>query len=126
MIDQNNQALITAIMHELNQAESLELSGNYHSAFHHLERAHILGQASTYQHTRIHWRMLKIAFKLRSPSEIWGQIIRIIGASTKTPLGIYPKGNTGGANVWFFKPMPIPSDLQDILKRSGATNEPNN
>lgn len=82
----------------------------------HLERAHVLGQASTHEHTRIHWRMLKLGFRLRSPGEIWGQIVRIIGASTKTPLGIYPTGNTGGANVWFFKSMPLPDDLHQILR----------
>jgi len=88
------------------------------AAFKHLERAHVLGQASTYQHTRIHWRMLKLALKTRRLREIWGQIIRIIGASTKTPLGIYPTGNTGGADVWFFKPMPIPNDLQEMLDKA--------
>lgn len=109
--------LFAAIVQELEFAEKVEAGGDMHSAFHHLERAHILGQASTYQHTRIHWRMFKLAVKLRSPREIWGQIIRIIGASTKTPFGIYPKGNTGGANVWFFKRMPIPDDLQQIIAR---------
>ncbi len=104
-----------AVNREIAIAEDLTASGNPHSAFHHLERAHVLGQASTYHHTRIHFRMLKLAFKLGSPREIWGQIIRIIGASTKTPFGIYPTGNTGGSNVWFFKPMPIPNDLRRIL-----------
>lgn len=61
--------------------------------------------------------MFKLAIRQRSPGEIWGQIVRIIGASTKTPFGIYPKGNTGGANVWFFKSMPIPKDLEKILER---------
>lgn len=117
MKDQNNKALTAAILHELAQAESLEVSGDYHSAFYHLERAHVLGQTSTYLHTRIDWRMFKLAIKQPSPREIWGQIVRIIGASTKTPFGIYPKGNTGGANVWFFKPMPILEDLEKILVR---------
>ena len=84
-------------------------------AFHHLERAHVLGQASTYIHTRVHWRMFKVALKMHSPREIWGQIIRIIGASTKTPFGIYPTGNTGGSDVWFFQRQPIPKDLQAII-----------
>lgn len=111
----NEQLLVSAIEHELALADSLTAGGDFHSAFYHLERAHVLGQASTYQHTRIHWRMFRLAIRLRSPREIWGQIIRIIGASTKTPFGIYPKGNTGGANVWFFKKMPIPEDLQQTI-----------
>ena len=106
------------INHEIAEADRLSDIGDLQTAFEHLERAHVLGQASTYEHTRIHWRMLKLGIKMRSPREIWGQLIRIVGASTKTPLGIYPPGNTGGANVWFFKPMPVPDDLQSILTHS--------
>ena len=95
----NNQELITAITRELALADTFVMSGDFHLAFYHLERAHVLGQASTYQHIRIHWRMLKLAIKQCSPREIWGQMIRVIGAVTKTPFGIYPKGNTGGSNV---------------------------
>lgn len=109
--------LDSAIAEELGIAESLEDDGNLNSAFFHLEHAHVLGQASTYQHTRIHWRMFKLAIKQHSPREMWGQIVRIVGASTKTQFGIYPKGNTAGANVWFFKPMPIPEDLEKTLVR---------
>jgi hypothetical protein len=111
----SDEQLKEAIEHELALAESLKAGGDFRSAFHHLERAHVLGQASTYQHTRIHWRMFQLAIKMNSHREIWGQVIRIIGASTKTPFGIYPKGNTGGANVWFFKKMPIPEDLEQII-----------
>lgn len=108
-------SLLRHIEIEIKSADGLVAKGEYHRAFHHLERAHVLGQESTFQHTRIHWRMFKLAFKLRSARELWGQFIRIIGASTKTPFGIYPIGNTGGSDVWFFKPMPIPDDLQRIL-----------
>ena len=65
----------------------------------------------------VHWLMLKIGWRKRDLREILGQLIRIAGAATKTPLGIYPSGNTGGSNVWFFEPMPIPEDLRTILAR---------
>ena len=32
----------------------------------------------------------------------------------------FPKGNSGGANVWFFKPMPVPEDLRNISPRAGS------
>ncbi|MEQ1922555.1 MAG: DUF3703 domain-containing protein [Pyrinomonadaceae bacterium] len=111
-------SLADNINNEIALAERLARAGNIAAAFKHLERAHVLGQASTYQHTRIHWRMFKLALRMRSPREIWGQVVRIIGAGTKTPLGIYPAGNTGGADVWFFKPMPVPDDLQEILDKA--------
>ncbi|NOT47607.1 MAG: DUF3703 domain-containing protein [Acidobacteria bacterium] len=106
------------INEEVSSADECSTAGDLTTAFGHLERAHVLGQASTYDHTRVHWRMFKLALQMRSPREIVGQIVRIVGAATKTPFGIYPLGNTGGANVWFFKPMPIPDDLRDILNKA--------
>lgn len=110
--------LQTHIEKELTYADEMIAQRDYSSAFGHLERAHVLGQAITFDHTRIHWRMLKLGLRTRNLSEIFGQIIRIIGAATKTPFGIYPTGNTGGTNVYFFKPMPIPADLQQILDKA--------
>ncbi len=114
------EALIKqSVDHEIGIASELSAAGRLDDAFHHLERAHVLGQASTVQHTRVHWLMLKIGIRKRDWREIFGQIFRVGGASTKTPLGIYPKGNTGGANVSPFRPMPIASDLQEILNAAG-------
>lgn len=107
--------LMEAMRMEISIADQLTEQGSIQDAFHHLERAHVLGQSSTFEHTRVHWRMLKLGFRLGSIREIWGQFIRIVGAATKTPFGIYPRGNTGGTDVWFFRPMPVPPDLQKIL-----------
>ena len=103
------------IEEEIAEAERLSAAGDAAGAFRHLERAHVLGQASTFQHTRVHWLMLKHGIRERDKKEVAGQILRIGGAATKTPLGIYPKGNTGGANVNPLKPMPVPDDLAAIL-----------
>lgn len=103
---------------EVERAEGLIWKNDLDAAFRHLERAHILGQAITYEHTRVHFLMLKIGWKRKDLREIFGQIFRIIGASTKTPFGIYPTGNTGGANVSPFKRMPISDDLQTILRQA--------
>ena len=111
--------VMDAISTEIAIADQLIAKSSIQAAFHHLERAHVLGQASTYDHTRVHWRMLKLGIKLGSVRETWGQIVRLIGAATKTPFGIYPKGNTGRANVWFFKPLPVPEDLKQILEKDG-------
>ena len=106
------------IVSEISLADKSLENGDPSAAFEHLERAHVLGQSVTYEHTRIHWRMLRLGWKKKDVREIFGQLIRIVGASTKTPLGIYPSGNTGGSNVWFFKPMPIAKDLQQILDKA--------
>ena len=96
---------------ELRSADEAEASGQTDKAFSYLERAHVLGQSSTVQHVKVHWRMFLWAVRNRSVRECAGQIFRIVGAATKTALGWVPAGNTGGANVSPFKAMPVPPDL---------------
>jgi hypothetical protein len=100
---------------EIEKASEFLKTNDLDGAFRHLELAHVIGQAITIEHTRVHWLMLKFGWKKRDWREIFGQLFRIVGASTKTPFGIYPTGNTGGAKVSPFKPMPIPEDLKKIL-----------
>ena len=80
-----------------------------------MERAHVLGQSSTFEHVRVHYHMFAWGVRNRNYSEILGQILRLIGAAVLTPLGLIPKGNTGGSNISPFKSMPIPSDLETKL-----------
>lgn len=100
---------------ELKSAEQMRLAGDYRAEFHHLERAHVLGQTSTVEHVRVHALMFLWALRQRQPRELIGQVIRIIGAATKTTFGLVPKGNTGGSHVSPFKRMEIPADLSRIL-----------
>ena len=101
---------------EIAEAGVCYAAGDAAKAFRHLERAHILAQGDTVQHTRVHWLMLKHGLREHDVKEVAGQVLRIGGAVTKTPFGIYPKGNTGGANVSPIKPMPIEADLAAILE----------
>jgi hypothetical protein len=111
-----SDVLTKHIEEEIAKAAELSTNGDDAAAFRHLERAHVLGQKSTYHHTRVHWLMLKHGIRTGDRREITGQTLRIVGAATKTPLGIYPKGNTGGANVSPIRSMPIADDLQEILR----------
>lgn len=85
--------------------------------FAHLERAHVLGQPSTREHVRVHWHMLLWAVRHRDAHEFFGQVLRLIGAATKTFIGLVPTGNTGGANVSPVKPMPLDPELERIIER---------
>jgi hypothetical protein len=108
---------------ELTRADKATRSGKPGDAFAHLEAAHVLGQASTREHVRVHWQMLVWGIERRDAREILGQIFRIIGAATKTVFGLVPTGNTGGANISPFKPLPVAPDLQEILE--SVSNSPN-
>jgi hypothetical protein len=107
---------------ELQKAKQLEAAGQPEQAFAHLERAHILGQKDTYWHILVHQEMLAFAARHKDGKEMAGQLLRLVGAATKTPLGIVPTGNTGGTNVSPIKPMPIPPDLQAILNQVKIEN----
>ena len=86
--------------------------------FAHLERAHVLGQASTREHVRVHWRMLLWAWRHRDARELFGQVYRLAGAATLTFIGLVPTGNTGGANVSPVKPMLVDPELEVIIQRA--------
>ncbi len=103
---------------ELALARDAELAGDSAAAFSHLERAHVLGQASTYQHVRVHWLMLRWGLRQRQAREVFGQILRLFGAATKTAIGLVPEGNTGGANVSPVRPMPLPEDLAALIRQA--------
>ena len=85
----------------------------------HLERAHILSQPLAGAHVRTHVAMLGAALRRRDPNEIVGQVFRFAVAGPGSLTGRYPVGNTGGADVSAFKPMPIPDDLRDLLDDTG-------
>ena len=101
---------------ELIAARDARKSGAPADEFHHLENAHVLGQESTYWHTKVHVLMLQWAIRNRSLSEMIGQVIRIIGAATKTAIGLVPEGNTGGSNVSPLRRMPVAFELRQIIE----------
>ena len=44
--------------------------------------------------------------------------MRIVGAATKTFIGLVPAGNTGGANVSAVRPMPLDPELAAIIEKA--------
>jgi hypothetical protein len=108
---------------ELERAHALSSSGHAALAFQHLERAHVLGQASTIEHVRAHWHMLLWGIRNRSAREVLGQVLRLGGAATKTAIGLVPRGNTGGADISPFKSLPVPPDLDPILTSATSRTE---
>jgi len=109
-------SLTAAFNSEMNKAINLYKKNELSSAFHHLERAHILGQSYVIPHTKSHWWMLKIGFKQHNFKEVLGQVTRIIASIIFSKIWV-PLGNTGGANVNPLKPMPIPDDLKKFLHK---------
>lgn len=91
--------------------------GHLQEAWHHLERAHIIGQSYPYEHSYAHWKMLQFGFFIKDAKEILGQIPRLLVGGVKSFVGKVPVGNTGGANVPPLRPMEIPEDIQKMFDR---------
>ncbi len=85
------------------------------ASFLHLERAHVLGQASTVEHVRVHFHMLVWALRYRRAREVLGQLFRLLGAASFTAIGAVPAGNTGGSNVSPFRKMAVAPDLAMLI-----------
>lgn len=111
------QRIAPYVRKELACARRNMLRGKPDGAFAHLERAHILGQRSTYWHVVAHVHMLRWAVGCHQPKELAGQLLRIVGAASKTAIGLVPEGNPGGSNISPFARRPVPPDLQAILHR---------
>jgi hypothetical protein len=104
---------------ELDAAAAAIDAGNVDQAFHHLERAHILGQRHTGRHVRTHWLMLKLGASVGAWREVAGQLSRILAAAVFSRIWV-PAGNSGRANVSALKPMPIPEDLRSLVEGADA------
>jgi hypothetical protein len=118
------QALRDAFASELAEARSAEAARDLRRAWRHLERAHILSQPFAWLHLRIHGSMFGFAWRQRDVRELLGQLPRLALAAPGSWTGRAPRGNTGGADVGIFTPMPIPADLEDLLRAAAAWSTP--
>jgi hypothetical protein len=117
IVVRRDPALRQAWSTQMDAARSARQSGDGEREWHHLERAHILSQPMVGPHVRTHVVMLATAVRRHDRREAVGQVFRLAVAGPGSITGRYPLGNTGGADVSAFRPMPIPEDLQAVLDR---------
>ena len=100
---------------ELRASRAARTIGDLRKEWHHLERAHILGQRWPMEHNAVHWRMLMFGIRIKNEREIIGQLPRLIFGGVKSFVGTVPIGNTGGSNIPALASMELPEDLATIL-----------
>ena len=105
---------------ELTCASKARREARFDEEFAHLEAAHVLGQESTFWHVRIHVAMGQWAWRRRDWREFLGQIVRVLGAATKTFLGLVPRGNTG--DVSLFKSLPVSLEHEILIQKAKSEN----
>lgn len=112
-------ALSAAYRAERRAASVATSHGQIALAFHHLERAHVLSQRHAWAHARVHLEMLRLGARQRDAREVAGQVGRIVAAVLFSRIWV-PLGNTGRARVSAMRPMPVPTDLREVLACSDA------
>lgn len=103
-----------AYEHEVAQADQALRQEDFETAFHHLERAHVLVQRMTGRHMFIHWRMLVAGLRRGDLREVVGQLPRFVASLLFSRVWV-PRGNNGRARVSAFKPMPVPGELRHLV-----------
>jgi hypothetical protein len=103
-----------AYQQEMDEADRALRRHDFDTAFHHLERAHVLAQRMTFRHTFVHSRMLVAGLRRGDLREAVGQLPRILASVLFSRLWV-PRGNSGRARVSAFKPMPVPADLRHLV-----------
>jgi len=111
----NKTRILASYRNEMKFALEARKNCDFNLAFHHYERAHILGQKYTLPHIKSHIGMLRVGWLRKDLREIVGQCVRMVAALIFSKIWV-PIGNTGGANVSALRPMPIPEDLQQLLE----------
>ena len=119
----NRAQLEHAWSREMSAARSARRDDDTTSEWLSLERAHIVSQPLGHLHVRTHAAMLSAATRRRELHEVLGQLFRLAVAAPGSVTGRYPVGNTGGANVSAFAPMPVPDDLQKVLDDASGTSK---
>lgn len=92
------------------------------AAWRSLEDAHVLSQHWALPHVRVHWQMLRLAWRTRDGGEVAGQVGRLLVAGPASMIGRYPAGNSGRADVSAFKPAPIRPELAALLDEVDPPN----
>ena len=104
------------IAQEMAAFKKSRAAGDIASAWHSLERAHIVSQPFLGPHLANHREMLGFAVAQRDWREVAGQMVRLALAPLGAMTGRIPVGNTGRSNVSAFLPMPIDDDLRRAIE----------
>ncbi|MGK2950116.1 MAG: DUF3703 domain-containing protein [Acidimicrobiales bacterium] len=91
-------------------------AGDTATGWRHLERAHVLAQPNAIAHVGSHLAMLRRASTDRDTREVAGQVLRAALAGPASLAGRIPTGNDGRARTPLSKRMPIPPDLEPLLR----------
>ena len=83
-----------------------------------LETLHVVSQTRFIPHGHVHVLMLRLAWRTRDWTEVGGQMLRLLLVPLGHLTGRLPLGNSGRSNINPFQPMPLRSDLSEVMAQA--------
>jgi hypothetical protein len=116
----------SAFENEMAAARACLAQQDLSTAQHHLERAHVIGQAHVLPHVRSHGLMLRLEWRRRRWAAVMGQALRIVLGAAGSAVGVVPTGNTGGSDINMFRRLPVAPELQRAIDGESPDRAANN
>ncbi len=119
-MDGTADRLVPLVARELMAAATAEARDDFAAAWLALERAHVAAQSMAALHTRVHARMIRLAWQERDLVELLGQVALLPLAVIASLTGIYPVGG-GRFHRSALEATGIPEDILAALPRTARS-----
>ena len=116
-MDGTADRLVPLIERELKAAATAEADDDFAAAWLALERAHVAAQSMAAIHTRVHARMIRLAWRERDLVELVGQVALLPLAAIGSLTGIYPVAG-GRFRRSTLEASGIPEDILAAIPRT--------
>ncbi|PUE38691.1 DUF3703 domain-containing protein [Limnohabitans sp. Bal53] len=98
--------------------QSAKTAVSVDQAWLNLEAAHVVGQLHIRLHLQTHAHMLNLSVRTRDWPEAVGQLLRLALVPLAHLSGRLPLGNPGRSTVSAFEPLPVRSELAELIARA--------
>ena len=98
--------------------QSAKTAVSVDQAWLYLEAAHVVGQLHIRPHLQTHAQMFNLSIRTRGWSEAVGQLFRLALVPLGHLSGRLPLGNPGRSTVSAFEPLPVRSELAELIARA--------
>lgn len=119
-MDGTADRLVPLVERQLTAAAAAEAHGDFAAAWLALERAHVGAQSMAVIHTRVHARMIRLAWQERDLVELLGQVALLPLAVIGSLTGIYPVAG-GRIHRSALEATGIPEDILAAIPRTARS-----
>ena len=115
--------LVPLVQRELAAAAAAEAHDDFAAAWLALERAHVAAQSMAAIHTRVHARMIRLAWRERDLVELLAQVAVLPLAAIASLTGVYPVAAGGRSHRSALEAAGIPEDILAAIPRTATSRK---